>query len=148
MIPVNNSSSLANRSLFGLRRPAGAGAGAGAVGSFASLYSEEELTYSNLGAARFGADRVVHQAPGGPDGAQNEGLPEGRNRFRDLAESKAVGFAATQSGATFVGGVSSAPPRQSLSPANQAQEPARKEPAWSISMVGNQVQLSFNGKRS
>ena len=144
MIPVNNSSSLANRSLFGLRRPVGAAA----VGSFASVYSEEELTYSNLGAARFGADRVVHQAPGEPDGAQNEGLPEGRNRFRDLAESKAVGFAATQSGATFVGGVSSAPPRQSLSPANQAQEPARKEPAWSISMVGNQVQLSFNGKRS
>jgi hypothetical protein len=144
MIPVNNSSSLANRSLFGLRRPAGAGA----VSSFASLYSEEELTYSNLGAPRFGDDRVVHQAPGGPDGAQNEGLPEGRNRFRDLAESKAVGFAATQSGASFVGGVSSAPPRQSLSPANQAQEPARKEPAWSISMVGNQVQLSFNGKRS
>ena len=146
MIPVNNSSSLANRSLFGLRRPAGAGA----VGSFASLYSEEELTYSNLGAARFGADRVVHQAPGGPDGAQNEGLPEGRNRFRDLAESKAVGYAATQSGAAFAGGVSSAPLRQSFGPASQAQaqEPARKEPTWSISMVGNQVQLSFNGKRS
>jgi len=146
MIPVNNSSSLANRSLFGLRRPAGAGA----VGNFASLYSEEELTYSNLGSTRFGADRVVHQAPGGPDGAQNEGLPEGRNRLRDLAESKAVGFAATQSGAVFAGGVSTAPPRQSFGPGSQAQaqEPARKEPTWSISMVGNQVQLSFNGKRS
>ena len=144
MIPVNNSSTIANRSLFGLRRPAGAAP----VGSFASLYSEEELTYSNLAATRFGADRVVHQAPGGPDGPQNEGLPEGRNRFRDLAESNAVGLAATQSGAAFAGGVSSASLRQSPGPASQAQEPARKGPTWSISMVGNQVQLSFNGKGS
>lgn len=144
MIPVNNSSTLASRSLFGLRRSAGAGP----VGSFASLYSEEELTYSNLGATRFGADRVVHQAPGGPDGSQNEGLPEGRNRFRDLAESKAVGFAATQSGAAFSGGLPAAAPRQSFAPVSQAQEPARKEPTWSISMVGNQVQLSLNGSRS
>ena len=81
MIPVNSSSSLASRPLLGARRPAGAGP----VGSFASLYSEEELTYANIGAARFGADRVVHQAPGGADGSQNEGMPEGRNRFWDLA---------------------------------------------------------------
>ena len=144
MIPVNNSSALASRSLFSLRRPSGAGP----VSSFASLYSEEELTYSNLGAARFGADRAVHQAPGGPDASQNEGLPEGRNRFRDRAESKALGFAATQSSTAFAGGLAAAPARQSLPPVSQAQEPARKEPTWSISMVGNRVQLSFNGSRS
>ena len=139
MIPVNNSGSLASKSIFGLRRPAGAAS----AGSFSSLYSEEELTYSNLGAARFGADRVVPQTSGGPDGSQNEGLPEGRNRFRDLAESKALGLAATQSAPSFVTGLASAPQRQSLAP---TQEQPRKEPTWAISVVGNQVQFSFNAK--
>lgn len=139
MIPVNNSGSLASKSIFGLRRPAGPGG----AGSFSSLYSEEELTYSNLGASRFGADRVVPQASGGPNGSQNDGLPEGRNRFRDLAESKALGVAATQSTPSFVAGLASAPQRQS--PAS-TQEPSRNEPTWAISLVGNQVQFSFNTK--
>ena len=144
MIPVNNSGSLASKSIFGMRKPSGAGS----AGNFSSFYSEEGLTYANLGGARFGADRMVPQTSAGPDGSQNEGLPEGRNRFRDLLESKAVGLAATQSNTAFVGGVALAPQRQSLAPASQVQshEQPRKEPTWAISVVGNQVQFSFNAK--
>ena len=132
MIPVSNSGSLANKALTGGRRTAGAGQASG----FSLFYSDEETKYGDLGSPRLAEERAPIPAATAPGGAAPENRPVVRNRFHEYVESHAVALAATQPNT----------PRNAAptAVAPQGEGSAQKQPTWSISLVGDQIQLSLN----
>jgi hypothetical protein len=132
MIPVSNSGSLASKALTGGRRTAGAGQASG----FSLFYSDEETKYGDLGSPRLAEERAPIPAATAPGGAAPENRPVVRNRFHEYVEAHAVALAATQPNT----------PRNAAPAAADAQgaTSAQKQPTWSISLVGDQIQLSLN----
>ena len=131
MIPVSNSGSLANKALTGARRNGGAGQASG----FSLFYSDEETKYADPGSPRLAEERAPIPAATAPGGAAPENRPVVRNRFHEYVEAHAVALAATQPNT----------PRNAEPAAVVAQgAPAQKQPTWSISLVGDQIQLSLN----
>ena len=132
MIPVSNSGSLASKALTGARRNAGAGQASG----FSLFYSDEETKYAEPGSPRLAEERAPIPAANALGGAAPENRPVVRNRFHEYVEAHAVALAATQPNTPR----NAAPAEVSA----QGATPAQKQPTWSISLVGDQVQLSLN----
>jgi len=132
MIPVSNSGSLASKALTGGRRTAGAGQASG----FSLFYSDEETKYADSGTPRLAEERAPVPAANATGGAAPENRPVVRNRFHEYVEAHAVALAATQPNT----------PRNAAPAelAAQGATPAQKPPTWSISLVGDQIQLSLN----
>ena len=132
MIPVSNSSSLASKALTGARRNASAGQASG----FSLLYSDEETKYAEPGTPRLAEELAPIPAANAPGSAAPENRPVVRNRFHEYVEAHAVALAATQPNTAR----NAAPAEVSA----QSAVPAQKQSTWSISLVGDQIQLSLN----
>ena len=132
MIPVRNSGSLASTASTGARRNASAGQASG----FSLFYSDEETKYAEPGTPRLAEERAPIPAANAPGGAAPENRPVVRNRFHEYVEAHAVALAATQPNTPRT----AAPAEVST----QGGTPAQKQSTWSISLVGNQIQLTLN----
>lgn len=134
MISVNNASGLSSRAPTGVRSPGAPGSGS------SDISSHEPLTYAHLDASRFSHENLSDRALSIRGRAAGNGEPLGRSGFAELMEANALALATATASAP-----SNEAPRQTAG--DRAQGPAaNKEPSFSISMVGGQIQLAFNPK--
>ncbi len=135
MISVNNASGLSSRAPTGARGHGAPGAGSGS----SDVSSHEPLTYAHLDASRFSHENLNDKALTIQGRAPGNGEPVSRSGFGELMEANARAMAAASAAAR-----SQEAPRQTAGGRAQGQGAAAREPSFSISMVGGQIQLAFN----
>ena len=138
MVPVNNATSLSMRSAAGSR----VNGASGLRPTSSDVSSYEPLTYAHLSASGFSHESLGDKGQTIQGRAGNYAEPVNRAGFKELMEANALAMAAAGASSGSVETARQAVSRDRL----QGQAPARKEPTFSISMVGNQIQLAFNPK--
>ena len=138
MGPVSNATGLSMRAAAGARSNGASGARQGS----SDVSSHEPLTYAHLGASRFSHESLNDktQAIQGRSAAYADSASQGG--FRELMEASALALSPSGDASP----VDQTAPRAPAADGLQGGAAAAKAPTFSISMVGNQIQLAFNPK--
>ena len=142
MVSVSNSGNLSSKTLTRNGRN-------GALGQAAApqfVAASEALTYAHIGATGLYADRGTNESPMAPDKTNSYGQAIGQNWFQEIFEQQAASLASQAATAPVSSPDFAATVGWGAHPQSNGKVPvtARKEMKWTISMVGNQVQLSVN----
>ena len=140
MVPVNNATSLSIRASAGSR----VNGASGLRPTSSDVSSYEPLTYAHLSASSFSHESLGDKGQTIQGRTGNYADAVGRSGFRELMEANALAMAAASASSGSVEATRQAVSQNRL----QGQTPAKKEPTFSISMVGNQIQLAYNPKAS
>ncbi len=138
MIPVNNATSLSMRSPAGSR----VNGASGLRPTSSDVSSYEPLTYAHLSASGFSHESLGDKGQTIQGRSGNYAESVNRAGFKELMDSNALAMAAAGASSGSGEATRQAGPRDRF----PGQAPAKKEPMFSISMVGNQIQLAFNPK--
>lgn len=135
MGPVNNATGLSTRAATS-SRPNGA---SGWRSGSSDLSSHEALTYAHLGASRFSHESLNDKAQA-IQGRSGQAEPAGRGGFRELMEASTLALSSTSSplSADQSGRGSGA------GDGPQGKATTGTVASFTISMVGNQIQLALN----
>ena len=141
MIPVNTAMGQSNKTSGASRKTSGGGQ----ASEFSLVYSDEEQAYANVGRSGFGADRSASPAAAQSSGGLQGAAAADRNRFQDFFDAHASAVAGAAGNNARDASYANAVWRQaSTGPDAQGQMAPKREPTFSISMAGNQIQLAFN----
>jgi hypothetical protein len=140
MVTVGNSTSLSLKAATGNR----VNGASGLRPTSSDVSSYEPLTYAHLSASSFSHESLGDKGQGIQGRSGNYADAINRAGFKELMEVNALAMAAAGAASGSVEATGQAVARDRF----QGQAPARKEPTFSISMVGNQIQLAFNPKAS
>ena len=138
MGPVSNATGLSMRVAAGARSNGAAGAWQGS----SDVSSHEPLTYAHLGASRFSHESLNDKAQAIQGRSAAYADPASQGAFRELMEASALALSPSGDASLVDQTARRAPAPDGL----QGGASAASAPTFSISMVGNQIQLAFNPK--